>query len=76
MLVRRERKYTLMFRIVGPKDVKMLKKISHWNVRVEKALGNVTQQDGDRDSTALLRNRAMSDDTASDVGSVSSVSST
>ena len=76
MLVRRERKYTLMFRIVGPEDGKMLKKISHWNVRVEKALGNVTQQDGDRDSTALLRNRAMSDDTASDVGSVSSVSST
>ncbi len=75
MLVRRERKYTLMFRIVGPRDVKMLKKISHWNARVEKALGNVTQ-DGDGDSTSLLRNRAMSDDTGSDVGSVSSMSST
>eukprot|EP00985_Skeletonema_marinoi_P003358 scaffold1436_cov130-Skeletonema_marinoi.AAC.1 len=78
MLVRRERKYTLMFRIVGPKDVKMLKKISHWNVRVEKALGGVTQDGGggDGDSTSLLRNRSMSDDTASDVGSVSSMSST
>ena len=74
MLVRRERKYTLMFRIVGPKDVKLLKKISHWNARVEKALGGVTQ-DNDGDSTSLLRNRAMSDDTGSDVGSVSSMSS-
>ncbi|KAL7458434.1 hypothetical protein ACHAWC_010046 [Mediolabrus comicus] len=82
MLVRRERKYTLMFRIVGSGDVKMLKKISHWNARVEKALGGVTAQDGsggggDGDSTFLLRNRAMSDgdDTRSDVGSVSSISS-
>jgi tetratricopeptide (TPR) repeat protein len=74
MLVRRQRKYTLMFRIVGPRDVKMLKKISHWNVRVEKALGGVTQ-DGDGDSMSLLRNRDMSDDGASDVGSVSSMSS-
>ena len=82
MLVRRERKYTLMFRIVGSGDAKMLKKISHWNARVEKALGGVTSQDGsggggDGDSTFLLRNRAMSDgdDTRSDVGSVSSISS-
>ncbi|KAL7432471.1 hypothetical protein ACHAXM_003131 [Skeletonema potamos] len=78
MLVRRERKYTLMFRIVGPRDVKMLKKISHWNIRVEKALGGVTDDDGgggDGDSMSLLRNRDMSDDGASDVGSVSSMSS-
>ena len=81
MLVRRERKYTLMFRIVGPNDTKMLKKISHWNIRVEKALGGVTQdgsggrRGGDGDSTSLLRSRSMSDDAASDVGSVSSISS-
>jgi hypothetical protein len=43
MLVRRERKYTLMFRIVSVNDTKALKKISHWNARVEKALGGVTQ---------------------------------
>ena len=32
-----------MFRIVSVNDTKALKKISHWNARVEKALGGVTQ---------------------------------
>ena len=52
MLVRRERKYTLMFRIVGPGDAKVLKKISHWNARVEKALGGVTQDHYGEDGSA------------------------
>ncbi|KAL7468353.1 hypothetical protein ACHAXS_010664 [Conticribra weissflogii] len=80
MLVRRERKYTLMFRIVGPNDKAMLKKIAHWNARVEKALGGVTQDDGgdgnttDGSSKSSMR-RKMSDADASDVESVSSMSS-
>jgi hypothetical protein len=52
LLDRRERKYTLMFRIVGPLDSKNLKKISHWNLRVETALGGVTQEEGGDSSTA------------------------
>ena len=32
-----------MFRIVSVNDTKASKKISHWNARVEKALGGVTQ---------------------------------
>lgn len=88
LLVRRERKYTLMFRIVGPLDSKNLKKISHWNLRVETALGGVTQEEGGDSSTAassatnttgegsskFSMRRNVSDD-ASDAGSeVSSMS--
>ena len=40
MLVRRERKYTLFFRLVQPEDD--LKKIQVWNKRVEDAVGSVT----------------------------------
>ncbi|KAL3807712.1 hypothetical protein ACHAXA_005725 [Cyclostephanos tholiformis] len=52
MLVRRERKYTLMFRIVGSDDVKILRKITKWNTKVEKALGGVTQDYGEDGSSA------------------------
>jgi len=75
MLVRRERKYTLMFRIVGINDSKLLKKISHWNARVEKALGGVTQDYGDDGSSAVSSWRSKVEggsDDASDAGSVSS----
>mmetsp|Transcript_25343 Transcript_25343/g.52991 ORF Transcript_25343/g.52991 Transcript_25343/m.52991 type:complete len:1482 (+) Transcript_25343:1-4446(+) len=78
MLVRRERKYTLMFRIVSVSDAKLLKKISHWNARVEKALGGVVTTDDDRSASAASwrsANTKASDD-QSDAGSeVSSMSS-
>lgn len=81
MLVRRERKYTLMFRIVSVDDAKALKKISHWNARVEKALGGVTQDYyGDDGSTAAStwRRKVESggDDGSETGGSVSSSIST
>lgn len=64
MLIKRERKYTLMIRIVGNKDSKMLKKIDHWNSRVEKALGGVTDGNGEE-----RRNGEDVRDDASDAGS-------
>lgn len=41
MLVRRERKYTLFFRIVQPSDLKDLMKMKSWNVKVEAALSGI-----------------------------------
>ncbi|KAL7504615.1 hypothetical protein ACHAXN_002449 [Cyclotella atomus] len=90
MLVRRERKYILMIRIVNPNNVmsgenrKMLKKIEHWNMRVEKALGGVTfddstgnREDGSISLSGSSRRGGMSSDDASDAGSeFSSISTT
>lgn len=43
MLVRRERRYTLFFRLVMPEDTKDIERIKTWNDRVEKAVGAVTE---------------------------------
>ncbi len=43
MLVRRERRYTLFFRLVMPEDAKDIERIKTWNDRVEKAVGAVTE---------------------------------
>mmetsp|Transcript_31029 Transcript_31029/g.50644 ORF Transcript_31029/g.50644 Transcript_31029/m.50644 type:complete len:796 (-) Transcript_31029:608-2995(-) len=82
MLVRRERKYTLMFRIVSVSDGKLLKKISHWNTRVEKALGGVVTTDEQNSSASAAasswrsNSRTSEGDDASYAGSeVSSMSS-
>ena len=57
----------------------MLKKISHWNSRVEKALGGVTQDDGDDSATEgsskLSFRRNVSDDGDESVSSMSSAAS-
>jgi tetratricopeptide (TPR) repeat protein len=45
MLVRRERKYTLFFRLVQPHDVDQIERMRTWNQKVEKAVGHLT---GDR----------------------------
>ena len=42
MLVRRERKYTLFFRLVQPYDKVQIERMSTWNTKVEKAVGQVT----------------------------------
>lgn len=42
MLVRRERKYTLFFRLVQPHDHENVERIKAWNAKVEKAVGAVT----------------------------------
>ncbi|KAL7434903.1 hypothetical protein ACHAXH_009043, partial [Discostella pseudostelligera] len=78
MLVRRERKYTLFFRMVGVHDTKYLTKIQQWNARVEKALGGVTQDFGEDGSSAASswRNSKVEGDDVSEAGSeVSSMSS-
>lgn len=56
MLVRRERRYTLFFRLVQPEDTKDIERIKTWNDRVEKAVGAVTEgghsdTDGTMDGT-------------------------
>ena len=47
MLVRRERKYTLFFRLVQPHDAKDIEQIQAWNQKVEKAVGAVAEGSGD-----------------------------
>jgi len=43
MLVRRERKYTLFFRLATPTDEKEITAMKKWNAKVEKAVGAVTE---------------------------------
>jgi hypothetical protein len=52
MLVRRERRYTLFFRLVMPEDFKDIERIRAWNDRVEKAVGAVTEGQSDTEGTA------------------------
>jgi tetratricopeptide (TPR) repeat protein len=58
MLVRRERKYTLFFRLVQPHDRDQIERMKAWNQKVEKAVGAVTDNrdpstgsENDSDST-------------------------
>ena len=44
MLVRRERKYTLFFRLTTTQNQKQITKMKVWNQKVEKALGAVTAE--------------------------------
>jgi hypothetical protein len=43
MLVRRERKYTLFYRLITPHDTKEIAAMKKWNSKVEKAVGAVTE---------------------------------
>ena len=43
MLVRRERKYTLFFRLVQVHDAEQIDRMRNWNMKVEKAVGAVTE---------------------------------
>jgi hypothetical protein len=65
MLVRRERRYTLFFRLVEPGDKKDIERIKAWNDKVEKAVGAVTesQSDAERSDSGA--------DSESDVSSIS-----
>jgi hypothetical protein len=52
MLVRRERKYTLFFRLVQPHDREEIDRMRSWNGKVEKAVGQVTgERDGENGSS-------------------------
>jgi hypothetical protein len=50
MLVRRERRYTLFFKLVQPSDSKDIERIRSWNDKVEKAVGAVTESQSDSDT--------------------------
>ena len=65
MLVRRERKYTLFFRIVQPNDLKDLMKMKSWNVKVEAAVSGIgneskplsgSESDATSDSVSITSN--------------------
>lgn len=66
MLVRRERRYTLFFRLVMPEDSKDIERIRAWNDRVEKAVGAVT--DGQADAEGATEGT----DSESDASSITS----
>jgi hypothetical protein len=68
MLVRRERRYTLFFRLVMPEDAKDIERIKTWNDRVEKAVGAVTEGHGDGTGTPDAT------DSESDASSITSAS--
>lgn len=67
MLVRRERRYTLFFRLVQPEDTKDIERIKTWNEKVEKAVGAVTDGQGDGEN-----GHADGTDTESDASSITS----
>lgn len=68
MLVRRERRYTLFFRLVQPDDTKDIDRIRSWNEKVEKAVGAVT------DSQNSDKKAGEGPESDSDVSSVTSAS--
>jgi hypothetical protein len=67
MLVQRERRYTLFFRLVLPGDTKDIERIKIWNEKVEKAVGAVTDSQSDKES-------ADNTDSESDASSITSAS--
>lgn len=72
MLVRRERKYTLFFRLVQTHDADQIERMKGWNIKVEKAVSAVTGGQS-RESYTSSASEADSSDTASlsSVGSAS-----
>jgi hypothetical protein len=66
MLVRRERRYTLFFRL--PEGTKEIARIKAWNEKVEKAVGAVTEVTSDASTVEKT-------DSESDVSSITSASS-
>jgi hypothetical protein len=67
MLVRRERRYTLFFRLVQTEDTKDIERIKSWNEKVEKAVGAVTDSQSDKEGTDHT-------DSESDASSIASAS--
>lgn len=80
MLVRRERKYTLFFRLVQPFDKEQIDRMKNWNVKVEKTVGAVTDNrdggseagDSSSDAESSMSSSTQSSTQSSLSGSVSS----
>lgn len=68
MLVRRESKYTLFYRLVQPHDSKDIEKMLVWNSKVDKAVSSLS-------SSSEVQNGDGQNDVSSEVGSVSSAAS-
>jgi NB-ARC domain len=77
MLVRRERRYTLFFRLPQPTDSRDIDRIKSWNDKVEKAVGAVTQSSGGNQdgNDASQGNVTESESDASSIASGSTLSS-
>lgn len=65
MLVRRERKYTLFFRLIQANDAEEIERLKMWNSKVEKAIGSVAEGNADAEDTET-------DDSESDTVSMTS----
>ena len=61
MLVRRERRYTLFFRLPQPHDRRDIERIKGWNEKVEKAVGAVTESQNNKVSASNTTNASDSE---------------
>jgi tetratricopeptide (TPR) repeat protein len=76
MLVRRERRYTLFFRLPGPTDTRDIDRIKNWNDKVEKAVGAVTNSKNSANGDASDASNMTTDESdASSIASGSTMSS-
>ena len=69
MLVRRENKFTLFYRLVQPHNARDIEKMKVWNGKVEKAVASLSSGDQNRD---LAHRADAQSDVTSDAESVSS----
>ncbi len=78
MLIRRDNKYTLFFRLVQPNDTKDILKMQVWNQKVELAVtalsNNEAEHSGGGGGNHSMQDGSIRDD-VSDIGSVTSESS-
>ena len=72
MLVRRERKYTLFFRLVQEFDYDQVERMKAWNMKVEKAVSAVT---GGQTKESYAASSSASEGNISDTSSLSSIGS-
>ena len=67
MLLRRERRYTLFFRLPQPLSTRDMDRIKAWNEKVERAVGAVTESTNNQESSS---NNNRNSDSESDVSSM------
>mmetsp|Transcript_27697 Transcript_27697/g.65035 ORF Transcript_27697/g.65035 Transcript_27697/m.65035 type:complete len:1605 (-) Transcript_27697:130-4944(-) len=72
MLVRRERRYTLFFRLPQPLDSRDMDRIRSWNEKVERAVGAVTENNKSQEFTS--NNAQSASDSDSDASSMTGAS--
>ena len=78
MLLRRERRYTLFFRLPQPLNSRDMERIKSWNEKVERAVGAVTEssksQDNNNSSNGGSGGNKGASDSESDVSSIAGAS--